>query len=240
MDSFAFETYLFPSGWNSGEVGLYSVGSTSFLNFYIRTPTAVKITLTQCSLPNSVILALIATQIGVTSNDITGLVRYGCSNKRDIQSSEAVSVVIIGTSTQSSQQLANNLVNNPNSLMSNVEILSSSTDDIADGVPTQSVSSPDVPLNGLSIGEIVGITVGCAGAVAVLCVVGIIAYKKIKVHREKKFKVTNQATESPTVPPSPEENSVKIPYGDTVNILNLDPNDPRSITARAPGIQHKV
>jgi pathogenesis-related protein 1 len=238
LDSFTFATYILPSGWNTGEAGLYSIGSTSFQNFYIRNPTAVKITLTQCSLSDRVIISLITSQIGITSHDITGLVRYGCSNKRDIQSFEAVSVVIVGTATQSSEELANSLVNNQNSLMSNVEILSSSTDDIAD-VPTQSVSSPDVPLAGLSLGEIIGLAVGCAGAVAVICVVGIIAYKKIKEHKEKKLKLTKQATETPTIAPKSEEN-IKIPFGATVNILNLDPNDPRSITARGPIVQQRV
>jgi pathogenesis-related protein 1 len=241
MDNYQFVTYQLPVGWNIGESGLQSQGSTTFQNFYIRTPTAVKISLTQCSLSNNNIISMIASQIGCSTSDITGLVRYGCSKKKDIEAVEVVSVVLVGTATQSSQELANNLMLNPSTQMSSVEVISESTDDMT-SVNGEIIEEPLLLASeGLSAGAIAGIVIGSVAGVALLAVGGYFGYNK--------FKKSVKKSKPEVLTPRPDESNVeqnnkepvheesKKPIGSTVNIFNLDPNDPRSITARSPIVQ---
>jgi len=219
--------YSLPASWGGGALGLLATANENFDNFYVRTPTTVSFTFGTCSMTNAQIQTLIASQLGISPGLIVGIQQQiGCTKKRENQVIElgTVTATIIGTPESYSWDLAQQLISNPNPLMSNILI---QPDTIYGSVPeAMTIAPPVVPMEALSVGAIAGIA---AGAVAVAGAVGVGVYFAMK-----------KGSVQPTVEPPNEDKgneNIHIPIPKVkkgVDVFNLDPNNHQSITVRNP------
>jgi len=242
VDNTQLATYSVTSSWAQGNHGVLGFGEAGYDTMFVSTPTFVMCTLTDCSLSDDDILTSISQSLNVPTSNIVGLQRLGCSSKRDISVAQTLTFNLVGFQGQSSSNLASQLKANPPSQFSNIEYTTSPTSTTSDlaGVSTIAVDTVDVVATGLTVGAIVGIAVGgAAGAIAVGSYFG---YKKIKENKKNKSKSVSkeELKEEPKVPETtePENNKPDTykPKGATVNVFQLDPNNPQSITARSPAI----
>jgi len=238
----ALSTYILDNTWGGGEQGITAAGNANFNSFYVRTPTSVKITISSCSMSNSDILNMVASQLGINSGLIANVQKLGCTKKRSIQA-ETVSVLIVGSESKTSLELANQLKTNPSSSMTSVSIESSSISDViaesGSAITLNPTPLSSSGLGGLSVGAIAGIAAGSAvGAVAIG--VGIYFATKSKgktqVTANKEPTVVFQDNVSTTNESVPNVTSPKVIGG--VDVFNMDPNNHQSLTARNPNINN--
>jgi pathogenesis-related protein 1 len=237
----ALSTYILDNTWGGGNQGISAQGNANFNSFYVRTPTSVTITLSSCSMSTSDITNMVANQLGIDSSLVVGVQNLGCTKKRSIQSA-TVSVVIVGTEESTSLELANQLKSYPNPSMTSVTIESSSISDVIAESESAIVLNP-TPLStagtGLSVGAIAGIAAGSAvGAVAIAVGIYFAAKSKNNDSQVKEPTVVIQDQEM-NVPATNDSNSTpKVIKG--VDVFNMDPNNPQSLTARNPHINVQV
>jgi pathogenesis-related protein 1 len=241
----ALSTYILDNTWGGGEQGITALGDASFNSFYVRTPSSVKLTLNSCSMSTSDITKLVASQLGIDSGLIAGVQKLGCSKKRDTQVAESVSVLLVGSESFTSLELANKLISNPGPQMSSVSIEASTISDVI-AEAGSAIALEVIPLTsattGLSIGAIAGIAAGSAvGAVAIG--VGIYFATKSKGNTQPKNNdIENQETK-PTTTVVINEPTTVVSESPTIalkppvvkggiDVFNLDPNNKTSITAR--------
>jgi len=155
--------------------------------------------------------------------------------------SETVSANIIGNKIQSSSEIVSQLNTNSHPSFAHVSTGGSTTGDLGTVVPVALTAVIPV-VAGLTIGAIIGIAVGSAVGVAGIAstIGGIVYYKKNKNKSKSKSEEMpeKKPEKEPEVKVEPEQPKKQKPKGATVNIFELDPNDPQSITARSPAIKN--
>jgi len=228
--------------------------TASYKNYYIRTPTNIRITLANCGLTDDemrqTIYNSLATIIpGLQLSDIGTITRSGCTKKR--VGGESVTVSIQGANGVSSQSIAYQ-AQTTYTVASNQPISSSFTEVSSTSVGTTADIAALSPVLigavipfavGLSAGAIAGIIAGSAVGAAAIGAGTYFAVKKMKENKSKpkpksKSSVSmEEIKEEPKVEPPPQDDKPEKykPKGATVNIFELDPNDPQSLTARNPG-----
>jgi pathogenesis-related protein 1 len=127
IDQSHFISVVVPEDWMNGNIGLIAQGNIVIDNYYVSDAIAVQLSI-DCNLTDNQVYQTIAKAAGITTDYLVGLVRHGCSKKRAIQTIDDVSVVIVGTGTQSSLDIANKL---KTSSLSNVQILPVSSGDLS-------------------------------------------------------------------------------------------------------------
>jgi len=248
MNTTQFQTWIFDPSWSNGDHGIMADGGTGFNNLFVSTPTSCTITLTSCGLSNAQIINSISVALGIDASSIVGLTRGGCgtttSKKRivvDQVTSETVSANILGNKIQSSSEIASQLNTNSHPSFGQVSTGGSTISDLSTVVPVALTAVIPV-VAGLTTAAIVGIAVGSAVGVAGIAgaIGGIIHYKKNKNKSKSKSEEMpeKEPEREPEVIVEPEQPKKQKPKGATVNIFELNPNDPQSITARSPAIKN--
>jgi hypothetical protein len=250
-----FATYYITSvGWDSGDYGVYGTGDVSFRRFAVTTPTTIRVTFNDCGLTNDQIKDMIAKTTGASTTSVTIITKDGCYKKRDIQS-QSITVNLIGEEALSSQDMASKLATSTHTATD-----APVTTSITSAVPSAVQSTADLSLGaaiaisvipvvvGLSVAAIVGIAVGSAvgaGAIGTGAYFGVKKYKERKNNTQVTLTVPKpepkvvQIQEPVKTEPEPEQKPTKYkPKGASIDIFNLNPNDPTSITARNPGLKH--
>jgi len=241
--------YLQVNNFDNGYVGLYAVGPVNFQNPTLQTKTRVTVSLSKCMTVEQYKASLKIT-LGLSDFQIENMVyTLNCTTaKRSLSGAVGtVSFDIVGSpgasSTAITSELAAKVASSHASILENFEALSEpiiqSTAPLASeiiGIATIAVIASTLPfiIAGAVAGAIAlaGITTGVYFAV-----------KKAKKDDEPiPYKPTPPPEEPKVVfqEPEPEPEPVPKKYkpkGATVDIFNLDPNDPQSITARAPAIK---
>jgi len=222
-------TCYLDTAWGTGDYGLSAAGGASFTNFIVSTSTNVKITIADCSMSNDDLRRLVSLGLGVPEANVLGISRLGCSSKRDIQASEAVIVTFLGSQVENAAP----------TLSTSTSILSlepSSVSAIPAITPGEIATFVTAGV-GLTTGAIIAIVAGSVAGAGAIAGATVFAVKKLKKKPQEKStpepepKVTIQ---EPQPEPKPQK---KKPVGASINIFNLNPNDPQSITARAPPIK---
>jgi len=226
----ALSRYQIDNTWGGGDQGVTASADASFNSFYVSTPASLSITLSTCSMSNSDIINLVATQLGVDTSLIANVQRNGCAKKRSIQA-ETVSVLLVGTESVTAQDLAQYLVSNPTSEMTSVSIESTTINDViadaGNALQLPLTPFPTTTTPGLSIAAIAGIAAGCfVGAVGI----GVGIFFAVKSRSKES---NNQEAEIQENVQHKEPTPKKVKG---VDIFNLDPNNPQSLTARNPNI----
>jgi pathogenesis-related protein 1 len=235
----ALSNYVLDNTWGGGDQGITANGNANFNSFYVRTPVAVKFSLSTCAMSSSDIINLVSSQLGISSCLVCNVQKLGCQKKRDVQV-ESISVIIVGSESSTALELANQLVSNPGPSMSSVSIQASSIGDVI-AEAGSAIPLAAIPLESglaLSIGAISGIVAGCvAGVVAV----GVGIYFATKSKKNTQV-VTNTKQENVHVEVEVpgKESQIPTPKVRGVDVFNLDPNNPQSITARNPNIVHNA
>jgi len=255
INGVALDTYYVSSiGWDFGDYGIWCASSgVQFTNFAVSTPSVVIVSFTSCGLSDSQIESTIANATGADTSQVIIVERNGCSKKKSTQVAEGVVVSLVGDAYStsedlmfklavSSDQVSNAVVDSP--ISSVLPSTVSSTADLA-GITAVSVSAiaPTIA-TGLSTGALAGIIAGSIGGAALIgagIAIGVKFANKNKSEKPKhvpepepkKEEVIEEPKVTVQEPPKKQK-----PKGATVNIFELDPNDPQSITARSPAIKN--
>jgi len=231
----ALSTYILDNTWGGGEQGISASGNANFKNFYVRTPTTVKFTLTTCTMTSADIINLISSQLGINPSLVLNIQKFGCTMKREVQA-ETVTAMIVGSESSTSLELAKQLISNPSASMTSVSIESSIKSDI---IESEAISLSATPiLVSLSIGAIAGIVAGSVtGAVGIG--IGIYFATKSKSKTQITVQESNEVAQDKeaTIPTQniPTPNNLKVKG---VDVFNMDPNNHQSLTARNPNINN--
>jgi len=233
-------------------VFLTSGNQVQYSNFFVTSPTTIKIAFSSCGLTDQEIKQMVVNALKnmiptITTSSVNPLERLGCSKKRGVLAAEEVIVSLIGTESIASQDMSfqfqtsySQTAANPPVSSAYNSIAQSSASSVSDIAAVSAVSITAAAL--LTTGAIAGIVV--ASAAVGLAAVGAGVYvgvKKMKENKESDTVIEVKEIEPEVEPevqepvPEPEPKKYK-PKGATIDIFNLDPNDPRSITARAQPI----
>jgi pathogenesis-related protein 1 len=238
INKYQFISIVLPEDWLGGNIGIQSSGNITFNYFYVSKPTSVKVTF-DCNQSDGQIQLTIANTIGISTDNVIGIVRFGCSKKKDILSKEEVSVVLVGTENQSSEELASLL----KSLMSsdyNVEILSISSNDISSS-PSQIASIPEGYNANISIVIIVVIIVGSLLLIAGVIILVVFLVKRNEKKKNTKIKLdklpkTKNNVEIPSTYPVPieDDRNDNIPINYSNTIPSITPENKKNPSSMIP------
>jgi pathogenesis-related protein 1 len=242
IDQNHFISVVVPEDWMDGNIGLIAQGNIVIDNYYVSDAVAIQLNL-NCNLTDVQVYQTIANSAGISTNYLVGLVRHGCSKKRDIQTIEDVSVVIIGTGTQSSQDIANIL---KASSLSNVKILPFSSGDLSSS-PSIVAQSPDATNSSpLSMEIIIVIAVGGFVLIAGIVILVVLVKKKKGLFKKKNASIplediskTESIETSNNAEQKKEKVTIKLDIKPRVSELVPPPPPPSSRRGEIPDLPDK-
>jgi len=231
VNNFKFLSYRLDSSWSKGDYGISAMGDSKFSNFIISSASSLKIDIVDCSISTEALKSTIALALGIPVDSIVGINRLGCSKKR--QGGEEVIISFLGTKGKSSQEIATQFQSSYSTGSGSNMIL---------GVEISSVSAVPDPTEfatfvatgaivGLSVGTIIAIVAGSIAGAGAITAGTVFTVKKLTSKEEKTEEIVLSDTKVNVPEPVPQSEKKK-PRG--VDIYNFNPNDPQSITQRAP------
>jgi len=240
VGSTQFISYYLDAAWASGNYGLDANGAAKFTDFIVSTASSVQITIADCSLSTTALTTIIANALGIPTTSVLGVNRIGCTAKRDIQEAEAVIVTFMGTDTLTSEQVSTQFQTSYGTSNAGPGTTDNSVITSVEPSPVDALSAPSeiatfAAVGILTTGAIAAIVAGAIAGVAAITTGTVLAVKKLggKVQPTKTPEPVKEPVKEPEVvnEPAPEPEKKK-PKG--VDIYNFNPNDPQSITQRAP------
>jgi len=229
IDQIHFISVVVPEDWMNGNIGLIAQGNIVIDNYYVSDAVAIQLSI-DCNLTDIQVYQLIANAAGISTENLVGLVRHGCSKKRAIQTIDDVSVVIVGTGTQSSQDIAKKL--KTSSSLSNVQILPESSGDLTSS-PSIVALSPDSTNNSsLSLVIIIVIAIGGFLLIAGIVILVVFLTKKKRVLRRRNNAsipledISHDSVEESHNAPPPEQKNENDPKPEITPKLELIPPPP--------------
>jgi len=243
--------YLKVSGFDSGFLGLYAVGPVNYQNPTLVTKTTITVNLGSSCMTVDQYKASLKSTLGLSDFQIENAVyNLNCStSKRNVGGGAGtVTFTLVGSNSASSTALASQLsakiASSHPSILQNFGSISQPTVSTTTPLASQIFTLTPAATVASTLPYIIAGSV--AGAVALAGIGAGIYYavKKKKDDNKKPEKTPEKPKEEPKVvqePPPPQEDPKPEKYkpkGATVNIFELDPNDPQSLTARNPGYKN--
>jgi len=254
---YKFSTIRGDLAWTSGDYGITTdTKGALFDSFFVRTPTNVQMSLDSCGYTDDQIRTIVYNALyriilGFQASSVGTIYRYGCSKKRGAE--ETVIATIQGTNTANSETISYQLQTSYSHVASNEPVPSEITSVQSSSLPTStdlvgvSVVEFLAPIvSALSVAALAGIIAGSVVGAAAITTGIVIGVKKLKKRKNDKVIPLQTLPEVQTTipitdnnpPPPPKEETKYKPKGATVNIFELNPDDPQSITARSPALKN--